>query len=429
MERDDYVKKEGNALCDAACPARNNKFKKPLTEISIHNSISSMERIFFHVDMDAFFASVEQADNPALAGKPVIVGAAPGRRGVVSTCSYEARAFGVHSAMPIAEAARLCPHGVFLPVRMKRYSEVSTIIMSILFTYTPDVLQLSIDEAMLDMTGTEKLWGTPEECAYKMKRTIRERTGLTISIGASANRYVAKIASGISKPDGFLLIKPGNERAFMRSLPLEKLWGAGEKTRERLKARGLTTMAAIQDAPVSLLMSIFGNAGGRFLAMACQGQDPGVFTRDEDNKSISTERTFEADISDRTILIDELRMLADELSFRLWDSKLHTGCVGIKLRFADFTSITRQRSLAVPTDSADCIFQEATRLFDANWICGKALRLIGIFLSSLVPESHIENSLFQEEPPKSALAEQVVHELQKSGKGNLIRGTRLNRRG
>lgn len=385
-----------------------------------------MERIFFHVDMDAFFASVEQKDNPKLAGKPVIVGAAPSRRGVVSTCSYEARTFGVRSAMPIAEAARLCPHGIFLPVRMKRYSEVSEIIMSILLTYTPDVLQLSIDEAMLDMTGTGKLWGTPEECAYKIKKAIHDRTGLTISIGVSANRYVAKIASGIGKPDGFLLVKPGYEHAFMRSLPLEKLWGAGEKTRERLKARGLTTIAAIQDAPVSLLMSIFGNAGGRFLAVACQGQDPGVFSRDDKNKSISTERTFETDISDRTILFDELRILADELSFRLWDNKLKTGCVGIKLRFSDFTSITRQKSLAVPINSADCIFHEAKQLFAANWICRKELRLIGIFLSSLVHESNIENSLFPEEPPKSALAEQVVHELQKSGKGNLIRGTRLN---
>lgn len=403
-------------------------FQSPLTENACGNSISIMDRIFFHVDMDAFFASVEQIDNPSLAGKPVIVGAAPGRRGVVSTCSYEARAFGVHSAMPISQAVRLCPQGVFLPVRMKRYAEVSARIMSILSSYTPDVLQLSIDEAMLDMTGTEKLWGAPEACAMHMKRMIRDTTGLTISIGASANRYVAKIASGISKPDGFLWIKPGSEREFLRSLPLEKLWGAGEKTRERLKARGLTSIAAMQDAPIALLMSIFGTSGGRFLAMASQGQDPGVFTRDDENKSISTERTFEADIVDKNVLSDEFRMLADELSFRLWDKKLHAGCVGIKLKFADFSSLTRQKSLAIPASSAETIYQEALHLFEAHWVSGKALRLIGIFLTSLVPENHCETSLFQEEPRKSALAEQIVHELQKSGKGNLVRGTQLHRK-
>lgn len=386
-----------------------------------------MNKIFFHVDMDAFFASVEQVDNPSYAGKAVIVGAAPGKRGVVSTCSYEARAYGVHSAMPIAEAVRLCPSGIFLPVRMSRYAEVSARIMSILSTFTPDILQLSIDEATLDMTGTEKLWGPPEKCAAIMKKSIRDKTGLSISIGASANRYVAKIASGISKPDGFLFINPGEERAFLRSLPLEKLWGAGEKTRERLRARGLTSIAALQDAPISLLLSIFGNAGGRFLSLASQGQDPGVFVRDDENKSISTERTFDTDISDREILTNELRLFADELSFRLWDKKLKAGCVGIKLRFADFTSITRQRSLAEHSSNSDKIFTITKKLLIENWNPGKPVRLIGIFCSTLVPESHTEGDLFSEIPAKSQLAEEVAHALQKSGKGNLVRGTQLHR--
>ncbi|MCK7470892.1 MAG: DNA polymerase IV [Desulfomicrobium escambiense] len=185
---------------------------------------------------------MEQLDRPELAGKPVIVGAAPGHRGVVSTCSYEARAFGVHSAQPISEASRLCPGGVFLPVRMERYVELSRKVMEVLGEFSPDVRQISVDEAFLDMTGTEGLWGGPREAGTRIKYEIRRRTGLTISVGGAENRYIAKIASGFRKPDGLTIVPAGEEADFMSRLPLEKLWGAGEKTQERFRDLGIRSV-------------------------------------------------------------------------------------------------------------------------------------------------------------------------------------------
>jgi len=271
-----------------------------------------VRRIFFHVDLDAFFASVEQTDNPALRGKPVIVGAAPGHRGVVSTCSYEARAFGLHSAMPISEAFRRCPQGVFLPVRMSRYSEVSKNIMRILSGFTPDIMQISIDEAMLDMTGTRRLWGEPEDAAALLKKKVADETGLTISIGASANRYVAKIASGIRKPDGFLLVPEGGEGEFMRSLPLERLWGAGEKTRKILMDSGIGTIAQLQTVSLAILEGKFGKAGAAFLSAASRGEDPGIFSGEAKSQSMSAERTFEFDTTDREAVGDLLLLIAED---------------------------------------------------------------------------------------------------------------------
>ncbi len=270
----------------------------------------------FHVDLDAFFASVEQIDRPELKGKPVIVGAAPGRRGVVSTCSYEARAFGLHSAMPISEAYRRCPQGVYLPVRMQRYEEISREIMDILKDFTPDLHQLSIDEALMDMTGTERLWGEPENAAMRIKEKIREATGLTISIGVSINSYVAKIASGLRKPDGLCIVREGGEKDFMARLPLEKLWGAGEKTRTLLNGLGIHSVAELQGLPLSLLEVKLGRAAARFLSEAALGRDPGIYNVESRRSSMSGERTFERDTSERQRLIDALRLISDELAAR-----------------------------------------------------------------------------------------------------------------
>jgi DNA polymerase-4 len=268
------------------------------------------------VDLDAFFASVEQIDRPELKGKPVIVGAAPGRRGVVSTCSYEARAFGLHSAMPISEAYRRCPQGVYLPVRMQRYEEISREIMDILKDFTPDLHQLSIDEALMDMTGTERLWGEPENAAMRIKEKIREATGLTISIGVSINSYVAKIASGLRKPDGLCIVREGGEKDFMARLPLEKLWGAGEKTRTLLNGLGIHSVAELQGLPLSLLEVKLGRAAARFLSEAALGRDPGIYNVESRRSSMSGERTFERDTSERQRLIDALRLISDELAAR-----------------------------------------------------------------------------------------------------------------
>ena len=236
------------------------------------------KKSFLHVDLDAFFASVEQLDNPQYKGKPVIVGGLPGdRRSVVSTCSYEARRYGVHSAMPTVKAKQLCPNGIFLRGRMKRYHEKSYQVMSIFRDFSPDVQQMSVDEAFIDISGTEKLFGPPEQTAMDIKKRVRQETGLTVSVGLAANRYVAKIASGISKPDGFFHVKDGDEEAFMLSLPLDKLWGAGSKTRQRLNSCGFFTMKDIHNAPLSTLSTLFGTHTGNFLYNAVRGIDSDLF--------------------------------------------------------------------------------------------------------------------------------------------------------
>ncbi len=385
-----------------------------------------MRKVFFHVDIDAFFASVEQRDNPDLAGKPVIVGAAPGHRGVVSTCSYEARAYGVHSAMPISEAFRRCPGGIYLPVRMRRYSEVSRVIIKLLSGFTPDLVQISIDEAMLDMTGTEKLWGGPRDTALLIKKSVREATGLTVSIGGSENRYIAKIASGLKKPDGFVFVEAGREREFMRSLPMERLWGAGEKTRKALREIGISTIADLQSVSAAALGSKFGKAGAKFLLAAASGDDPGIMAGEAKSRSMSGERTFAFDTISREAVIDILRMIADDLAARLLDATLKSCTLGIKLRFGDFSSITRQCTRNDSYASSNEIYEDAVRLLDANWDGRDPLRLVGLGLHGLSQSGLVQGELFLKENPKSEEARKAVQDIEKRGVGHLVRARFLD---
>jgi len=380
-----------------------------------------VKHIFFHVDLDAFFASVEQFDHPEYKGKPTIVGAAPGHRGVVSTCSYEARAFGLHSAMPISQAFKLCPQGIYLPVRMRRYSEVSRQIMKILTGFTPDTMQISIDEAMLDMTGTQRLWGEPESASAMIKKNIFDETGLTVSIGASANRYVAKIASGIRKPDGFVLVPEGSETEFMSSLPLEKLWGAGEKTRKSLKDIGITSIAGLQKISLSILESKFGKAGAAFLCAAARGEDPGIFSGETKSSSMSGERTFERDTTDREAVCDVLRMLADDLAARMCDEGTWSCTLDLKLRFGDFSSISRQCTKAEPYSSADEIYGDAIMLLDRNWDGKNPLRLVGAGLQKLQKGACLQGQLFEPQDGKSEEVRRVAQEIGRKGAGTLVR--------
>ncbi|MCE1195163.1 DNA polymerase IV [bacterium] len=380
-----------------------------------------MAQLFFHVDLDAFFASVEQRDNPAYRGKPVIVGAAPGHRGVVSTCSYEARAFGVHSAMPISEAYKRCPKGIYLPVRMGRYAEISRKIMRIFFDFTPDVLQLSIDEALLTMTGTERLWGEPDRAAAMIKRRVADYAGLTVSIGASANKYVAKIASGLRKPDGYLFVPECGEREFMRSLPLSKLWGAGEKTQAGLRAAGISTVGELQGVSLSILEAKFGRAGAAFLHAASLGEDPGIFAGEAKSSSMSSERTFERDTTDREAVRDVLRRIADELAARMCEDDLWSCTLGLKLRYGDFTSITRQTTRADPYVAADEIFKDACDLLDKNWAAGAPIRLVGAGLHNLQKGALRQGSLFGCEDERAEEARRAVQEIGRKGKGTLVR--------
>lgn len=392
------------------------RLTKPFLRVTMEN----MGFGFFHVDLDAFFASVEQHDNPDLKGKPVIVGARPGHRGVVSTCSYEARKFGLHSAMPISEAFRLCPEGIFLPVRMQRYTQVSRKIMGILLGFTPDMIQLSIDEALLDMNGTERLWGNPEKAAGLIKQAIGLETGLSISIGVSCNAYVAKIASGLKKPNGLTIVPKGEEKNFMAALPLERLWGAGEKTRVLLRGMGLMSVSDIQRASFQILESKLGKASAAFLRAAADGKDPGIRSISPKRPSISAERTFEKDRSDREFILDTLRLLSDELAGRIVHGSTASTLV-LKLRFSDFSSIHRQFSRQKPFLSSDELFETAKLLLDKNWNGLSSLRLIGLGLSGLKAQSLFQEDLFQEEISKSELARRAAQEIDSRGLGHLVR--------
>lgn len=338
------------------------------------------EPVHFHVDLDAFFAAVEQLDEPSCRGKPVVVGGSVQRRGVVSTCSYEARAFGIHSAMPMARAVQLCPHAVFLPGRMHRYQEKSREVMELFGRFSPDVQQISIDEAFLDMTGTQRLFGSPEDTARRLKDLIKAETGLTVSVGVASNRYIAKIASGLKKPDGLCVVKPGDEAEFMRTLPLEKVWGVGEKTRERLKAGGLSTTADILQCSRPLLQRFIGEAGASFVWQAVRGIDPGIMDGEASSKSISTERTFPEDISDEETLSAVLLDMAGELMARLHDGNWHAHTVHIKLRYADFRTVSARRTGDTAVNDAIDLHRRAVALLREKREGPYAIRLIGLGL-------------------------------------------------
>lgn len=388
----------------------------------------AMAKTIFHVDLDAFFAAVEQRDDPNIAGKPVIVGAQPGHRGVVSTCSYEARAFGVHSAMPISEAFRRCPDGVYLPVRMMRYCEVSARVMKVFADFTPDFRQVSVDEAFLDMTGTERLWGPPGEAARRLKAEVFRAERLTVSVGVAANHYVAKIASGYRKPDGLTMVPEGGEAEFMRSLPLKKLWGAGDRTQERLREMGIRSIAELQTISPSALASAFGKGAGSFLSEAANGRDPGLFAAEPSSRSISGERTFERDTTDHESVEALLRSLSDELAARMWEEGEQSRVLVLKLRYQDFTTITRRYTRNTPYSGSDDSWKDAKALLAANWDGRTPLRLVGLGFADLGAKmGTAQAELFADESEasrraeKSGRAERAVFDIEKSGKGRVRR--------
>jgi DNA polymerase-4 len=344
------------------------------------------EPVFFHVDLDAFFASVEQLDNPAYRGKPVIVGGDPGKRGVVSTCSYEARTFGVRSAMPMARAVSLCPHAIFLPGRMHRYAEKSREVMEIFDTFSPHVQQMSIDEAFVDMTGTTRLFGPVNETARRLKKEVHEKTGLTVSVGIASNRYIAKIASGLSKPDGLVLVPHGEEAAFMSRLRLKDVWGIGEKTRARLEDTGLSTVASILSCSELLLQGILGPGGGTFLHTVIRGIDPGLFVGESATRSLSSEHTFAEDVIESETLETTLLELSSEVMYRMLDANLSGRTVHLKIRYSDFRTVSIQETFdRSVTDTGD-LFTRAKGLLGKKLERTVPVRLLGVGLFNVVDE-------------------------------------------
>lgn len=385
--------------------------------------------VIFHVDLDAFYASVEQIDNPSLQGKAVIVGALPGHRGVVSSCSYAARRFGVRSAMPVSQAARRCPKGVFVPVRMKRYLEVSQAVMRILELFSPDFQQISIDEAFIDMSGTQGLYGPPLAAGKTVKEKVRTETGLTLSIGIAANRYLAKLASEYSKPDGLHFVQPGEEISFLDRLSLGKLWGVGEKTRERLLELNITSVQGLREYPKDILCSMMGEASGRYLHKACRGEDPGIFSASPKSRSISSEMTFERDIKNVDTLKRNILELSEQVMHRLLTASLRTNTVVLKLRYFDFATTTIQKTVKHWITSSDEIYTLALQLLDRRWNGSTPVRLVGVGTANVVaPGQAIQGELFEDDFDKKRKVEETVTRLREKMRGvKLTKASLINK--
>ncbi len=384
--------------------------------------------VVFHADLDAFFASVEQSDRPALRGKPVIVGARPGRRGVVSACSYEARAFGVRSALPISQAVRLCPQGVFLPVRMERYIEVSNRIMKVLEDAAPEFSQISIDEAFMDFSGTARLLGEPGEIAARLKRRISEDFGLTISVGIAPNRYLAKMASQYRKPDGLFRVMPGEEESFLDRHTPAALWGVGKKTAERLAELNLATVASIRSLSAGMLSTLFGRAGGSFLYHAVRGLDPGIFSAETKSRSLSSETTFESDRRDSAGLKKVLLRLAHEVMFRLLDEGLRSKTVVLKIRLDNFETVQAQTTRRQWVLSAEELYATAVSLLEKKWNGKTPIRLLGLGLSNVTSgRAHTQGELFEDgENRKQKLETAVLNLRRKYDRINLTKARLLD---
>ncbi|MBP1712377.1 MAG: dinB [Deltaproteobacteria bacterium] len=339
-------------------------------------------RKILHIDMDAFYASIEQRDNPALRGQPVIVGGDAEKRGVVSAASYEARAFGVHSAMPASQAKRLCPHGIFLPVRMDRYREVSGQIFEVFQEYTPLIEPLSLDESFLDVTGCESLFGPAPEIARAIKRKILIRTGLTASAGIAPNKFLAKIASDWRKPDGLMEIKTDEVGAFLENLPISRLWGVGKSTEEILKGMGILRAGQLAQYPPEGIEKKLGKFGLELIALA-RGEDERPVVPHEEAKSLSQEQTFTPDLQDRQVMEQILLDQAEQVGWELRKQNLRGQTIHLKVRYPDFTLITRSQTLSLPTDAGMEIYRTAMRLLEKTEVLSRKARLLGVGVSNL----------------------------------------------
>ena len=348
-----------------------------------------MQRTYFHVDMDAFFVSVEELYDPSLKGKPVVVGGRPDQRGVVAAASYAARKFGVHSAMPLREAARLCPQAVFVEGHPERYRDCSAAVRRVLLQFTPAVEMASIDEAYLDMTGTARLHGPAMRAADTLHRTMKRETQLNCSVGIASTRVVAKVASDQAKPNGVLHILPGMEASFLAPLDVRRLPGVGKVTEERLRECGVHTIGELAGLTEAALGRKIGEGFASLIEKA-QGHDAGGWYDEEVGadsgpKSISHEHTFDRDERDAAALGSMLARLTEMVCRRLREHRLYARKVAIKLRYSDFTTITRGRTLHRATHLDAEVLELVRELFEANWKPGRAVRLLGVQTSALEP--------------------------------------------
>jgi DNA polymerase-4 len=381
--------------------------------------------MILHIDMDAFYASVEQLDNPWLRGKCVIVGGTS-NRGVVSASSYEARKYGVRSAMPIFQARRKCPDGIFVPPRMERYKEMSRKIMTLLRDFSPRVEVVSIDEAYMDISGSRRLQGDPEKVAIVIKNKIKARLGLTCSVGVAPGKFLAKVASDMDKPDGLTIIRSRDVDQFIRRLPVQKVPGVGKKTYLRLEAMGIKNLGDINNFPEKMLLDRLGKFGHRLIELAA-GTDHSKVTPWSPHKSISSERTLPEDTRDKKVLYKHLLKQSEEVSRQLAKSGFRARTITLKIKHADFKQFTRSKTISIPTRSSETIYRHAADLLD-NYRLTQQIRLIGVGTSGFTSASlPVQLDLFDRDEHNDKTWEKVDRTVesiaQKFGRNAIKRGT------
>jgi DNA polymerase-4 len=411
---------------------RHVELNKITTANVIHHpsGVAAMnhDATIIHVDMDAFYASVEQIDHPELRDKPVIVGGVKGR-GVVCAASYEARKFGIHSAMPISTARRLCPQGIFIPVRMHRYCEISGKIRDIFFSFTPLVEPLSLDEAFLDVRGCEGLFGPAPEIARQIKQRIRTKLGLVASVGVAPNKFLAKLASDYGKPDGFVILSADKVSEFLSPLPVSRIWGVGAKSERRLREMGIRTIGQIAALAEKVLNDRFGEMGRHIWRLA-QGLDSRTVVPDREAKSISTETTFAQDIGDRSILRFWLLDLVDHLAGRLRRELIWAKTIDIKIRSSDFRTITRSTTLPDAANTTNVIWKAASDLFERSLASNMLpVRLLGVGATKLTREPIVQGNLFDANSDlrQTALDQTIDTIRAKFGGGSIQRGSLVDK--
>jgi DNA polymerase-4 len=379
--------------------------------------------MILHVDMDAFYASVEERDRPELVGKPVIVGGTPEGRGVVAAANYVARKFGVHSAMPAVTAKRLCAHGIFLRPRMEYYAEISDQIRAIFERFTPLVEPLSLDEAFLDVTGSERLFGSAVDIGRAIKQEIRERLRLIASVGVAPNKFLAKIASDLQKPDGFVVVEPAQVQEFLDPLPVGRLWGVGKVTGNAFEKLGIHRIGQLRRMPVELLRHHFGCSGDHLWELS-QGIDDRSVVPEQEAKSISHETTFAKDLADPEVMRAWLLELSDQVGCRLRRHGLKGRTVNLKVRFEDFHTITRAQTLPQATNVTQEICQTAARMFAERLPARRLhIRLLGVGMSGLDQPELVQLSLFPEaEHERQSRLDEVADRIkEKFGEASLQR--------
>lgn len=374
-----------------------------------------------HVDMDAFFAAVEILDNPHYAGKPVIVGGhKDSKRGVVSTCSYEARKYGIHSAMPITKAVALCPHGIFIPGRMKRYQEVSTQVHAIFPQFSPIVEPLSVDEAFLDMTGCEHFYSGLEHMGQALKDEIRKQTGLTASVGIAPNKFLAKLASDWKKPDGLFVIYPHEVQSFLHDLPVSRIWGVGKKSEQALHQLGLYHIRDILPHSEQWLTDRLGSLGTHIYYLA-RGIDNRAVETEQEAKSIGHEITFHDDQTSFPFLKSQLGQMAEKVGWRLRSKGLYARTVTIKVRFHNFRTITRSHTVQNPFCDDDTIYFEALHLLEKIKL--EPVRLLGVSVTNFTTD--LQLSLFEESDQRQKLSKVMDRINRQFTQGTITKGRTL----